>query len=271
MVELYHAYYRDNVQWNMDRYHFHTQYEILLTVAGHAKIFITDRCYQLEKGRLLLIHPSVIHRSFCQTAGNYQRYIVHIPESTLLALSTDQSNLLSIFSLTEQLYTLSEKQLQQIIPLFQACMEKPIGFGADIRQSMSLAALLLQISSMENTRSLLPIEDNHPFPSYITYLLHYIPENLAFKMTLDSLANQLFISKAQLSRMFRSCTGFSVLEFIIQSRICAACQYLKNGYRVVDVYSKVGFSNYAHFCRSFQKFVGVSPGKYRLSEFQHLK
>ena len=116
MVELYHAYYRDNVQWNMDRYHFHTQYEILLTVAGHAKIFITDRCYQLEKGRLLLIHPSVIHRSFCQTAGNYQRYIVHIPESTLLALSTDQSNLLSIFSLTEQLYTLSEKQLQQIIP-----------------------------------------------------------------------------------------------------------------------------------------------------------
>ena len=40
----------------MERSHFHDQYEILLTLSGEAEMFVTNRCYPLQRLGIINIH-----------------------------------------------------------------------------------------------------------------------------------------------------------------------------------------------------------------------
>ena len=60
-------------------------------------------------------------------------------------------------------------------------------------------------------------------------ILDYIRDNLAEPLTLDQIAGRFFISKHYLCRIFKSATGFSVMEYIIYSRILRARQLLRRG------------------------------------------
>ena len=60
-------------------------------------------------------------------------------------------------------------------------------------------------------------------------ILDYIRDNLAEPLTLDQIAGRFFISKHYLCRIFKSATGFSVMEYIIYSRILRARQLLQEG------------------------------------------
>ena len=63
-------------------------------------------------------------------------------------------------------------------------------------------------------------------------ILDYIRDNLAEPLTLDQIAGRFFISKHYLCRIFKSATGFSVMEYIIYSRILRARQLLQEGVSV---------------------------------------
>ena len=58
-------------------------------------------------------------------------------------------------------------------------------------------------------------------------ILDYIRDNLSDPLTLDQIASQFYISKHYLCRIFKAATGFSVMEYIIYSRVLRARQLLQ--------------------------------------------
>ena len=93
-------------------------------------------------------------------------------------------------------------------------------------------------------------------------ILDYIRDHLEQPLTLDQIAGQFYISKHYLCRIFKSATGFSVMEYIIYSRVLKARQLLQEGVSVQQAGELSGFSDNSHFIRTFGHLTGLTPGRY---------
>ena len=82
------------------------------------------------------------------------------------------------------------------------------------------------------------------------------------KELLDQIAAEFYISKYYLSHCFKAATGFSVGQYLINTRILEARRMLQDGGRVAQVGEAVGFHSSEHFIRTFTKLTGISPKQY---------
>ncbi len=83
----------------------------------------------------------------------------------------------------------------------------------------------------------------------------------------NELANEMAISRFQILRKLRPLTGKNISQFIRETRLEKAMEYLKNDIGTVsEIAYKVGFSSPTYFNTCFRKYYGTTPGEIRLSE-----
>ncbi len=91
-----------------------------------------------------------------------------------------------------------------------------------------------------------------------------IEQMLDQELTLELVAQKVFISPFYLSRLFKKCTGVNFLDYIIQCRIERAKTLLLTTNRTVEAVSvAVGYEEPNSFRRLFKRRTGMSPGEYR--------
>lgn len=120
---------------------------------------------------------------------------------------------------------------------------------------------------------LLHLIRNHAYKNENKYSAHdtnimlamgYIKSHIHEKISLDTIALQVGLSKYHLERKFKEKTGYSIIDYINILRCDNACRYLKqNTYTVHDVFQMTCFSNYSYFSKMFKKHKGVSPSEYK--------
>ncbi len=93
-------------------------------------------------------------------------------------------------------------------------------------------------------------------------VIGYMTENYSKNMTLGELAEYARVSPSYLGSIFRSVTGRSPIDYLIEIRINRAKNLLKDGYSVTDTSRLVGFNDIYYFSRMFKKHEGVSPSEY---------
>ena len=257
----FHLALNQNDTWNMSRLHFHDHYEFLLPLTSPGNIFVNDQVYPLERGTLYLIGENTLHRTMA--TGSHARYILHISRKALSDLSTPQTDFIQLTRDTFRRATMDSEHMTEIIELFQALeRNKNDGnFGSDVHQTIALLNLLLKIAPMLNASTAGESIRNKDFLR-VAPILDYIRDNLSEQLTLDQIAGKFFISKHYLCRIFKSATGFSVMEYIIYSRILKARQLLQEGVSVQQAGELSGFSDNSHFIRTFGHLTGTSPGRY---------
>lgn len=82
--------------------------------------------------------------------------------------------------------------------------------------------------------------------------------------SVEMLATEAAISRAQLHRKMKEITGLSCGDFIRNIRLRQAEILLKDrSQNITQIAYSLGFSNQAHFSASFKKYYGVSPTEYR--------
>ena len=82
----------------------------------------------------------------------------------------------------------------------------------------------------------------------------------------ESIVDQIGMSRAQLYRKLNSLTGQSVKEFVRNVRLRTAAELLAKGdLRVVEVMTMVGINNRAYFIKCFKEIYGVNPSNYKAS------
>ncbi len=95
-------------------------------------------------------------------------------------------------------------------------------------------------------------------------LLCYIAEHYNEKVTLDNLCEIIHVSKFHFLKLFKTHTGFTPYEYLINYRINKAKQLLKNtDISVNDVCVCVGFNDESSFIKQFKKATGYTPLNYR--------
>ena len=253
----FHLQLNHNDNWSMSRLHFHDYCEFLLPLTSPGNIFVNDQVYPLRRGTLYLIGENTLHRTIA--TGFHARYVLHISRNALFALSTPQTDFGQMARSSFLRADMSNEQMITLVERFQALeRNKNDGnFGSDIHQSIALLNLLLQVAPILNTATAGEAIHNKDFLR-VAPILNYIRDHLTEPLTLDKIAGKFFLSKHYLCRVFKSATGFSVMEYIIYSRVLRARQLLKEGYSVQQAGELSGFSDNSHFIRTFGHLTGLT-------------
>ncbi len=92
----------------------------------------------------------------------------------------------------------------------------------------------------------------------------FIRQNYMKKLTLQEIADSIYISKYYLCHLFQSVLDISVVNYINMVRIEYSKKFLYNPkLSVGQVAEKVGFENLSYFCKIFKKHTGTTPSEYR--------
>ena len=96
---------------------------------------------------------------------------------------------------------------------------------------------------------------------FIGKVLKYINENIQDnQLGVESLAEELFLSRSQLYRKIKALTGQTANEFIRKVRLLKAKELIENGYDSIgEIGFKVGFSSPSYFSKCFKAEFGMLP------------
>lgn len=92
----------------------------------------------------------------------------------------------------------------------------------------------------------------------------YIRENSDKKITIDEIAQVVYLSPCYLSRIFKQSLGCTLMEYLTQVRVEKAKKMLKNPkYNITQVAEESGFEDPGYFTRVFKKIEGITPSRYK--------
>ncbi|MBR0208270.1 MAG: helix-turn-helix domain-containing protein [Oscillospiraceae bacterium] len=93
---------------------------------------------------------------------------------------------------------------------------------------------------------------------------NYVRHHLSEPVSVEKMAEELYLSRPYLSSKFRQETGRTLTDFILQEKTEEARRLLRYSEKSLSAISAyLGFSSHAHFSRVFKKYAGLTPGEYR--------
>ena len=94
--------------------------------------------------------------------------------------------------------------------------------------------------------------------------INYISNNYTEKVSLEDVADEIYLSSAYFSKIFREQTGSNFTQYLNKLHIEKSKSLLRNSrIALVDIAGMVGYEDQSYFSKVFKKITGNSPGKYR--------
>lgn len=244
-------------------FHFHEFDKLVLLISGRVDYAVESDCYELKPWNVLLVKHHTIHKAIIDKSQPYERIIVYL-DGKYFERAMPEAALMDCFERADKTGRhLLVPDYQQRRELEQGILayERAIGdsrFGAQAMRDTLIIQLLILIGRMSAAA---PEETGAGYDPKIQSVLSYINENLSANMTVDSLAEQVFLSKYHFMRLFKAQTGSTVHSYIRQKRLMYAARLIREGAAANKAAADSGFADYSVFHRAFRECFGISPGQ----------
>jgi len=102
----------------------------------------------------------------------------------------------------------------------------------------------------------------------ITKAFEYINTHFNEDISLNDVANHIYMSPWYFSKLFKKESGETFSEFLLKTRIENAKMFLKSNLelKTYEIAEKVGFNDPRYFGQIFRKVTGLTPSEYRESK-----
>ncbi|WP_086313410.1 hypothetical protein A5821_000891 [Enterococcus sp. 7F3_DIV0205] len=108
---------------------------------------------------------------------------------------------------------------------------------------------------------------NKQFSEGINKAIQYIKKSFKQKITIDDIANQVYLNPQYFGRLFRKELGISVNDYINILKIEESCRLLhETDLPLYRIATEVGFADSSYFTRVFTKYLNMTPHEYRKQE-----
>ncbi len=261
--EFYH--YCDEIPPTVD-FHQHSFYEIFFFLSGNVNYSIEGKIYRLRPGDILLTNNLDIHRPEISPGKPYERFVIWISDSFFDKIHLCGDDLRTCFSdAASKDYRLIRPDDANLLRLQKLCSQIEQALGDDSLGSRTIAAscllrFLVYLSRCCEKPSVFmeDITENQA----VNQALAYINENISRDLTLDELADYLFISKFHLCKQFKHFTGMSVYQYIMKKRLIISLNMLRRGVPVTNAYLECGFNDYSNYLKAFKREFGKNPKEF---------
>ena len=185
---------------------------------------------------------------------------------TLILKMIPACRLIYISSYDEKDYLKAAIQLGVI-----SYVEKPVDpdeLGSAVRRAVSMCEQEQAIKTVQLQKP--PHNEVQTDNDAIQECMRYIDEHISeFTLSVQRVADRVYLSPTYLSTLFKSKTGETINEFIIRTRIRKSMKLLEDcSIHLNDVAAMVGYRDAHYFAKRFKQAVGCSPSAYRVRHRQ---
>lgn len=251
---------------NEDTYHRHDFLELAFVLSGSGRYLIEDGEYEVSEGDLLVLNPGVRHKALYIEENELPTTEFFVGFSDI-QLKGMPYNYLPLPEGAHLLHTSGELRQK----LFKICssMEAENAVCRQGRYFM-LKAYLMQMLLLVIREQCQPVENTsgYAFESVnrkyvVEQILNYFEDHYSQKISLDRIAENMYLSPFYISKIFKSETGDTPIRHLINIRLERAKELLENGWSgsIQEVAASVGYDDAYHFSKLFKKRYGVSPSQ----------
>ena len=267
-----HQVYGENVNFSM--LYSHKPIEISIVVSGSGIHQVLSKAIPCKAGDIYIVNSNVPHRYFASEEGEgvAVRRLLFEPEDWFYgeyAMTSSPNFCYGLFSENPiSVYAMLTNQVMQKILLLcdgleTEILEKKNEWQSALKANLSLILITLKRyvnTSLKNTPITDPVTWNP-----ISAAIALVNENYGdANMTLESIAESFYISKSQLSRLFKQLTGTSFSTYLKNIRLSKACELLVDTDITVDNIMKAcGMRDATSFYKAFGEYTGLTPNQYR--------
>ena len=128
----------------------------------------------------------------------------------------------------------------------------------------AMTALLDAMPPAQEASAEEPAENGEAGSFIVRSALDYMRNHCTEHISLSDVAEGVYVSQWHLSKLINKHTNQSFFDLLGSMRIEKAKQLLQDpAMRIHEVAEQVGYSDVAHFSKSFKKITGKAPGEYR--------
>ncbi|MFW6231670.1 MAG: helix-turn-helix domain-containing protein [Spirochaetota bacterium] len=134
-----------------------------------------------------------------------------------------------------------------------------------VHESAHTDELSALISDMITTtiRELHRVKSEH-HEELVRRSIRYLEQHLGESISVEDVAEAVFISGRYLNMIFKAHTGSTVFEYLSTLRLCRAEELLHDpSLQIQEVAARVGYENVQSFTRLFKRHHGMTPVEYR--------
>ncbi len=249
-------------------YHSHDHLELAFILSGEGRYRFEDGIISVKEGDMLILNPEVKHQALaCPEAET--------PATEFFTGATDfqipgcPANSLPTPEGGHVLHT--EGELRQKLFKIYSAMEAEKALCRQGRYSM-LKAYLIQMMVLVIREQCAPAEQTagYAFESLnrqdvVERMLDYFEDHYSEKISLDQIAENMYLSPFYISKIFKSETGDTPIRHLINIRLEKAKELLASGHAgsIQEVAASVGYDDAYHFSKLFKKRYGMSPSQAR--------
>ncbi|ADE14566.1 helix-turn-helix domain-containing protein AraC type [Nitrosococcus halophilus Nc 4] len=197
-------------------------------------------------------YPDIARLSFLQQTK------LHYPSIPIILVTEQHSEAFAVWAFRSRVWDYFVKPL--VVDDILHCMESLELVIAERHQGVPRKAILPPHSIPTDAR-FRPLSQKK---NAINAGISYIEKNLHENISQSEVAELCGMTPFQFSRCFKQAYGMTFQEFVIRRRMTEAVRLLKNpSASVTDVCYTVGFRDLSYFTRTFRRYVGMTPSRYK--------
>lgn len=256
-----------------EKYHSHDFPELAYVLSGKGRYRINDVIYPVEEGDLIIINQGEKHQSLAADPEN--------PATEFFVGFTDfkfgncDKNYIPRPETSPILHTNGELRQK----LFKICAsmdaENTLCWQGKYFMLKSYLIQMLLLLIREQTTPV-KLQTGYAFESankkyVVEQIVSYFEDHFAEKISLDQIAENMYLSPFYISKIFKSETGDTPIRHLINIRLEKAKELLEDGWSgsIQEVAAQVGYDDAYHFSKLFKKRYGLSPSQAKKNALSH--
>ena len=257
----------------------HEILEISIVTEGNGFHRILNQTIPCKTGDLYIISPDVPHGYFCADKKEpltVRRMFFDPKDWYFSEISTpgDPRYCYGVFNdnpITAYAMLNTETQ-KEILSLFDSILEEIRGQKNEWRDAVGayLTQILIKIGRyIKRAIKKIPNAPTKEWNIVLSTLRIMMESYDEPNLTLETIADSLYISKSHLSRLFKRLTGEAFSEYLRDIRIDGACRLLREtNMTVEEIVTRCGLRDTPSFYRNFNLYMKMTPHQYRLTYTQ---
>lgn len=251
-----------------DHYHSHDYVEIAFVLSGSGRYLVEGEQLTVQEGDILIFNAGARHQAFyCPD--------LEVPATEFFVGFSDvqfqglPANTLPLPGGVCVHHTEGELRRK----LFKLCVDMQAE-NEICRQGRyyMLKSYLVQMILLVLRENSEPVERHKgcAFESVnkkyvVEQIISYFEDHYSEKISLDQIAENMYLSPFYISKIFKSETGDTPIRHLIDIRLERARELLEKGWEgsIQEVAATVGYDDAYHFSKLFKKRYGISPSQAR--------
>jgi len=245
-------------------FHYHEFHKVIIFLHGNINYSIEGKNYILKPYDIVLVNAGEIHRPSVLDNSAYERIIIYVSTQFLNNYKGNDYDLGYCFERAKKEHS-NVLRIPSVdkSKLYQVCQElehsfSDLAFAQELYQRILFLEFMIQLNRIAIANHISYL-DSASGDSKTLQMIHYINEHLQEEITIDTLAEQFYLSRYYLMHFFKQETGYTIGNYITEKRLLLAKSLVQNGCSITEACYQSGFKNYSSFSRAFKKAFHTVP------------